>query len=180
MPGDGIELIIDRRLVNLSSQRMRGVDLSADMTLDSDWGAFDVFVNASGMLQFEQVLIPGAAPVDLRNTVNGVIDWRVRAGVAYRVDDWSAAITANYANGYRDTLSSPNRDVDSQTTWDLRLARTWRQRDTAGAGLQLSLNVINALDQDPPFVNNPTGYAFDASNASPLGRVVSLELRQRW
>ncbi|MEQ1818602.1 MAG: TonB-dependent receptor, partial [Terricaulis sp.] len=180
LPGDGIELIIDRRLVNLSSQRIRGVDLSADMTLDSDWGAFDVFVNASGMLQFEQVLIPGAAPVDLRNTVNGVIDWRFRAGVAYRVDDWSAAVTANYANGYRDTLSSPNRDVDSQTTWDLRLARTWRQRDTAGAGLQLSLNVINALDQDPPFVNNPTGYAFDASNASPLGRVVSLELRQRW
>lgn len=180
LPADGVELIIDRRLVNLSSQRIRGVDLSADMTLDSDWGAFDFFFNASGMLQFEQVLIPGAAPVDLRNSVNGVIDWRFRAGLAYRLDDWATAITANYANGYRDTLTMPNRDVDSQTTWDLRLARTWRQHDTDGSGLQLSLNVINALDEDPPFVNNPTGYAFDASNASPLGRVVSLELRQRW
>ncbi len=180
LPADGVELIIDRRLVNLSSQRIRGVDLSADMTLDSDWGAFDFFFNASGMLQFEQVLIPGAAPVDLRNSVNGVIDWRFRAGLAYRLDDWAAAITANYANGYRDTLTTPNRDVASQTTWDLRLARTWRQQDNSGGGLQLSLNVINAFDEDPPFVNNPTGYAFDASNASPLGRIVSLELRQRW
>ncbi len=180
LPVDGVELLIDRRLVNLSSQRIRGVDLSADMTLDSDWGSFDFFFNASGMLQFEQVLIPGAAPVDLRNSVNGVIDWRFRAGLAYRLDDWSAAITANYANGYRDTLSSPNRDVDSQTTWDLRFARAWPQQDNDGPGLQLSLNVVNALDDDPPFVNNPTGYAFDASNASPLGRIVSVELRQRW
>jgi len=179
LPADGVELIIDRRLVNLSSQRIRGVDLSADMAFDNAWGDFNLFVNASGMLQFEQVLIPGAAPVDLRNTVNGVIDWRFRAGLAYQLDHWSAAVTANYVNGYRDTLSSPNRDVDSQTTWDLRLAHTWRQSDNE-AGLQLSLNVINAMDDDPPFVNNPTGYAFDASNASPLGRVVSLELRQRW
>lgn len=180
LPADGVELIIDRRLVNLSSQRIRGVDLSADMTFGSNWGEFNLFVNASGMLQFEQVIIPGAVPVDLRNTVNGVIDWRFRAGLAYQLDDWSAAITANYANGYRDTLSIPNRDVDSQTTWDLHLARTWRQPDNNGPGLQLSLNVTNAFDEDPPFVNNPTGYAFDASNASPLGRVVSLELRQRW
>ncbi|GIK49887.1 MAG: TonB-dependent receptor [Alphaproteobacteria bacterium] len=180
LPADGVELIIDRRLVNLSSQRIRGVDLSADMTLDSDWGAFDLFINASGMLEFEQVLIPGAAPVDMRNTVNGVIDWRFRAGLAYRLDDWAAVITANYANGYRDTLSLPNREVDSQTTWDLRLARTWREQGNDGPGFQASLNVINALDEDPPFVNNPTGYAFDASNASPLGRIISLELRQRW
>lgn len=179
LPADGVELIIDRRLVNLSSQRIRGVDLSADMTFDTDWGAFDTFISASGMLQFEQVLIPGAAPVDLRNTVNGIIDWRFRAGAAYRLDNWSAAITANYTDGYRDTLSTPNRDVDSQTTWDLRLARAWPRQD-GSAGTQVSLNVINAFDEDPPFVNNPTGYAFDASNASPLGRVVSIELRQRW
>ncbi len=180
LPAEGVELIIDRRLVNLSSQRIRGVDLSADVTFDSNWGQFNLFANASGMLQFEQVLIPGAAPVDLRNTVNGVIDWRFRAGLAYQLEDWSAAVAANYANGYRDTLTTPNRDVDSQATWDMRLARTWRQPDADGPGLQLSLNVVNAFDEDPPFVNNPTGYAFDASNASPLGRIVSLELRQRW
>jgi len=180
LPADGVELIIDRRLVNLSSQRIRGVDLSANMAFDTDWGAFEVFVNASGILQFEQTLIPGAAPIDVRNVVNGVIDWRFRAGLNYSVDDWSASVTANYANGYQDTLTLPNRDVDAQTTWDLRLARSWRQRDSDGAGLQISLNVLNAFDEDPPFVNNPTGYGFDASNASPLGRTVSLDLRQRW
>lgn len=180
LPADGIELIIDRRLVNLSSQRIRGVDLSADTSFDTSWGEFGLFINASGMLEFEQVLIPGAAPVDMRNVVNGVIDWRFRAGINYQLNDWSLGATANYANGYRDTLSLPNRDVDSQTTWDLRLARTWRGQDSDGPALLMSLNVINAFDEDPPFVNNPTGYAFDASNASPLGRVVSLELRQRW
>lgn len=180
LPADGVELIIDRRLVNLSSQRIRGVDLSADMSLDTGWGAFDLYLNASGMLEFEQVLIPGAVAVDLRNVVNGVVDWRFRAGVTYRLDDWAAGVTANYTNSYRDNVSLPNRDVDAQTTWDLRLARTWRQHAGDGSGLQLSLTVINALDEDPPFVNNPTGYAFDASNASPLGRVVSLELRRRW
>jgi outer membrane receptor protein involved in Fe transport len=44
----------------------------------------------------------------------------------------------------------------------------------------VAFNLNNVFDEDPPFANNPTGFAFDAANASPLGRVLALELRQRW
>ena len=52
--------------------------------------------------------------------------------------------------------------------------------DTIVSGSEISFSIQNLFDRDPPFVNNPTGFAYDPTNASPLGRVVSLEIRRRW
>lgn len=180
LPAEGVEVIIDRRFLNLSSQRLRGVDLSANWSFDTGVGAVELFAAATGLLQFEQTLTPGATPVELLDTVNNPIDWRARFGLTWRGEQWSAGLTGNYADGYRDTFSQPNRDIEAHTTWDLRFTHSWGESSGDGPAVQLALNVINAFDEAPPFVNNPTGYAFDASNASPLGRVVSLELRRRW
>jgi len=43
-----------------------------------------------------------------------------------------------------------------------------------GDGLQLTLNIDNLLDEEPPFINNPNGFA----NGSTLGRLVMLGLRK--
>ena len=41
-------------------------------------------------------------------------------------------------------------------------------------------NVRNLFDEDPPFYNGATGDGYDAGQADPLGRVISLQLTQRW
>ena len=42
----------------------------------------------------------------------------------------------------------------------------------------LSLNVVNVFNHSPPFVDNQFGY--DVSNVQALGRVISLDLTERW
>jgi iron complex outermembrane receptor protein len=177
LPADGVEVIVDRRLVNLSSLRVRGVDVSAGYAVETDLGQFSVNLAASNMLQYETMLAPGATPVSALNTMNGPVDFRGRATFSWQGERSGAALTFNYVDDYRDTLSLPAREIDAFRTVDFRLTHAF---DDGDRGPAVALNVLNAFDEDPPFANNPTGFAFDAANASPLGRVISLELRQRW
>jgi len=44
----------------------------------------------------------------------------------------------------------------------------------------LSMEVQNAFNSLPPFVNNPTGVGWDPANASQLGRTLSLTVTKHW
>lgn len=179
LPADGVEVIVDQRFINLSSQRVRGIDASASYSLETYLGDFVFTASGSLLLQHESMLTPAATPVDQLDILNGPIDWRARASVHWSDGPWSAGLSVNFADNYLDNVSTPVRKIDSYRTWDFRIAHDWREnRDNAGA--LLSLSIQNLFDDDPPFVNNVTGYGYDPSNHSPLGRVVSLELRQRW
>jgi len=47
--------------------------------------------------------------------------------------------------------------------------------------LDLSVSVQNLFDRNPPFyVNSALTYGYDAEQANPLGRVVSLSIRKKW
>jgi outer membrane receptor protein involved in Fe transport len=69
--------------------------------------------------------------------------------------------------------------IDSWFTADANLQ--WAPESLFGReGFQLALNVRNLFDEDPPFYNGATGDGYDAGQADPLGRVISLQLTQRW
>jgi outer membrane receptor protein involved in Fe transport len=178
MPPDGIEVIWDGRLTNLATQRMRGVDLNGSFTHATPFGELRWFAGASLLLQNERRTTPAAAPLDILDTMFNPVDFRARAGVGWSDADWSALASVAYVDDYRDNISAPRREIDEWVTWDLRLARAWRVENAPA--LQLALNVQNLFDADPPFANNPIGYAFDSQNASPVGRFISVELRRSW
>lgn len=179
MPVDGIEVIWDDRQSNLASLRTRGVDFGGSYSLDTSWGDFNVFAQASLMLQYTVQTGPASTPIDALDTLFYPVDLRARAGVSWNNDGWGAGLTAIYVDDYRDNISTPARDVDEWLTWDAQVSYDWSGQ-TERAGPQITLNVQNLFDEDPSFTNNPVGYAFDAQAHSPLGRFVSLELRQRW
>jgi outer membrane receptor protein involved in Fe transport len=82
----------------------------------------------------------------------------------------------NYVDGYRTSTGS---GVDAWLTADAQIR--WSPTAIAGvSGLDLTLNVRNLFDADPPFFDAASGYGFDAGQADPLGRVVSLQLTRRW
>lgn len=178
LPSDGIEVIIDRRSVNLSNQRVRGIDISGVYAMDLPIGELTFSGAVSILLQHELTIAPGATPVDSLNTLNGPVDLRGRASVNWRSGIWNAGLSVNYLDNYTDNASIPSRPIDEFVTYDARIALDWRHDEERGP--QLALSIQNLLDEDPPFVNNSTGYAYDASNAAPFGRVITLELRQRW
>ncbi|MDX2275618.1 MAG: TonB-dependent receptor [Hyphomonadaceae bacterium] len=179
IPPDGIEVIWDERLTNLASLRVRGVDLSASYAFDTDFGELSVFATASGLLQFSRQNNPSLASADVLDTMLNPVDWRARAGVALDTGTWRGALSMQYTDAYRDTFSTPARDISSWTTFDARISRHFQVGDD-GAGTEITLDVRNLTDEDPPFANNPIGMGFDTLNASPVGRVVMVEVRQRW
>lgn len=178
MPPDGIEAIWDGRLTNLASLNVRGVDLSARYTHDTSWGEFGANVSASGLLEYATSPLASLPTSDLLNTFANPVDWRGRIGISWRAEDWAALATFNYTNGYDDTVTIPNRQIESWTSWDLYLSRQWGE-DERGRR-EIALSVQNLFDEAPPFVNNPLGVGFDPANASLLGRFIAIEVRQRW
>lgn len=179
MPADGIEVIWDDRLSNLASLRTRGIDLNGAYSFNTSFGAFNLFAQASLILQYTVQTGPASTPLDAVDTMFYPIDLRGRAGVSWQGAHWSAGLTAIYVDDYHDTISNPDRDVNEWLTWDARIGYRWVDEDKR-AGPRITLNIQNIFDQDPPFANNPIGYAFDSQAHSPLGRFVSVELRQTW
>jgi iron complex outermembrane recepter protein len=179
IPPDGIEVIWDERLTNLASLRVRGVDLSASYAFETDWGELSLFAAASGLLQFSRQNNPSLAGADVLDTMLNPVDWRARTGVALDAGPWRGALSLQYTDDYRDNLSTPEREISSWTTFDARLTRRFGQTG-GGAGAEITLDIRNLADEDPPFANNPIGMGFDTLNASPVGRVVMVEVRRRW
>lgn len=186
-PAEGVELIWDERLTNLASLRVRGLDLSADWTIDTRYGALSLFASASALLDYRTQPNRLASGVNLLDTVSNPVDWRGRFGAAWRTPRWDAGLTVTYLDDYLDTFSTPTRAIEAWTTADLRLSRRFgRDDDAAGDSAsargetRLTLSVRNLFDAEPPFANNVPGIGYDPLNADPIGRVMSLDLRRRW
>ncbi len=112
-----------------------------------------------------------------------------RANVAWSLASFTAAVAVNYVSKYDNTLFQPTRPIDSWTTGDFYLTYgVGAQRGGLLRNMTLALNVINVTDKEPPHVDIPAnrllpGQAsipFDSTNASPVGRLVSLSIGKRW
>ncbi len=120
--------------------------------------------------------------MQLLNTQNNPINIKLRGMLTWQQVRWGATLAINFQNHYRDTLSEPNRNISSLTTFDSQL----RYSPTAfGAGwLQntvLELNAVNLFNVSPPFLNNATaGLGYDQENADPTGRLLSIQVRKSW
>lgn len=178
VPVEGIEVIIDTRLRNLAAWNVRGIDLSADYRFETGLGDFTLFANATQLLEHSRQSTATSPVISGLDTTFNPLEWRVRTGLSWRVDDWTSSLSANYQNAYRDAYTSDG-EIDSLTTWDLQIGRRLSARDDGGE-TRLSLSVLNLFDEDPPFANNPVGFGFDPSNASAIGRFMALELRHAW
>jgi outer membrane receptor protein involved in Fe transport len=105
--------------------------------------------------------------------------------VTWSGNEWRTTLNVNYTNGYRNTLVSPAQEVNSWTTLDFQLGLQLPVSTVPVQNAQLTFNARNLLNAAPPRVAVPAGLSlrpvgFDATNASPLGRMLSLELSVAW
>ena len=175
--------IIDGRLANLATTRTTGLDLQAHDSIRGGVGALGVGVTANYVFKFDQALTGSSPATDIVNTatnppalrLRGTIDWS-RDGPELPGPDVELAV--NYTGGYHNPGSTLLPRVSPWTTVDARLVYREARRARWLRGMELSINVVNVLNHDPPFVDNVFGY--DAYNVQPLGRVVSAGITKRW
>ncbi len=174
-----IGFIVDARPYNRGKTEQAGMDfqVSYDWSVD---GIGDFRASAIGMyLQKYDYQVTSLAPsVDRLNTIINPLRFRGRGGVDWSKGAWRAGAWLNYVNSYDNNQVDPVQRVDAWTTFDLRVGYVSSGDGGWSDGLELSVNISNLTDEDPPYVNTPVAY--DPEHAHALGRAISLGVTKRW
>jgi iron complex outermembrane recepter protein len=169
---------------NVSAQNVHGVDLTTDYRFHpSSLGDIDLSLNAT-WLSLSEVLAQGAPPVTLSGTVFNPPRFKSRLGLTWQHSAWSAAGFVNYVSSEIDNTTSIPKGISSWTTVDAQLTYSPANWGSVFHGLHISAAVQNLLNRDPPPVAGTTtnidNLHYDSTNASALGRFLSLTIRKDW
>jgi iron complex outermembrane receptor protein len=178
-----IAAVVDFRVRNLASTRVRGLDVNVEHSITSDYGTFDFGLNGTRLLSFTQSTSADSPALDLANTVGNPLKLRVHASLGWcqrRCDmpGFGADFSVNYSGPYEDRQNSYVRAVASFATLDAAVSYRTAHPEGYLGDIEVVLSASNLLDEPPPFVNREIGY--DVINAEPYGRVLSLSVSKRW
>ncbi len=175
-PLDSYAAVVDARWVNTGAVTVRGLDLAARYPMEIGAGRLTADGSASWILDYDSRPTPSAAPRDVVGLSGYPVRLRSRAGVTWNQGTFGASLHWNHVAAYHDRLGAR---IDA---WDTADSQLFWTPPLAGpvSGVQLRLTAQNLFDRDPPFYDAASGFGFDAGQASLLGRVVSLQLVQRW
>jgi outer membrane receptor protein involved in Fe transport len=178
-----IAAIVDFRVRNMASTRVRGVDLKLDQSVHTRLGRFDFGLNGGYILSFLQASSSSSPTTDVVNTVGNPLAFRMRGIAEWSQRDFDdsgfgASAALDRFGGYRDPDSAVAYGVAPFTTLDLRLSYRTPKGNSAFDGLEFGLNASNVFNVAPPFVDDAAGY--DVVNADPYGRVISLNIQKSW
>jgi iron complex outermembrane receptor protein len=174
--------IVDLRVRNLATNTVRGLDLRVDHAFRSALGSFQFGLNANYVLDFAQQVTRYSPTMDVLDTVNNPMAFRVRATADWYQRAWDRPgfginLTLDHTGGYRDITGDSAREVREFNSVDLRLS--YRTFDDGYLGdIEFALNGSNVFNESPPFINREQGY--DVVNSDPYGRVISFSVQKRW
>lgn len=174
-PATTFGAILDGRWVNTGAVRVRGLDVSGRYPLLKGRDTLSLDASASYLFDYEVQTTPAAPVRDVLDQVGYPTRLRSRVGVV-----WSRGVLGLAAHwSHVSAYEAPTGDQIED--WDTVDVRASLSPETGPlSGLQLALSVQNLFDADPPFYDSPSGYGFDAAQASLLGRSVALQLIKRW
>jgi iron complex outermembrane receptor protein len=172
-----VAALVNVQNANFTRQDASGADVMLDYTWESLVGRIDTSLNAT-ILSLKEQLLAASPDMTISGTVFNPPKGRLRGGLT-----WSRGILSfsGYVN-YTGTSEStePSAHIASWTTVDavfsLRMPETGPL-----SGFRLNLAAQNITDRDPPFVASAItaavpGLHYDSTNASAVGRFVSLQL----
>lgn len=181
----GVEAIFDNRLINLAVSEESGVDMSIADSFSLGGGSLAASVAGSYLFHVKYQSLRNVEPADLVNQISQPMDFRLHATLTWTRGSWFSSLRFNYWDDYENNLLGSSARVSSLSTIDLHAGlETGSNVPSLMSNLALSFTVQNVLDKSPPTVLVPSNVAidmgYDAANASPVGRVVSVRLSKRW
>ncbi len=181
-PGAVIALLEDH-YVNATAQRVHGLDVSIKQGVALPLGALQASASVT-WLHIDQQLLAGVPDQVLSGTLFNAPTLRARGGLTWVLSGFTASGTVNYVSSETDTNVTPYRSISAWTTVDCVFSYRFGQLAPALPKLQGSLAITNLFDRPPPFAQGAgwqtQGVNFDSTNASGIGRFVSLTLKQQF
>jgi iron complex outermembrane receptor protein len=179
-----VTLYVDGRTNNLGTTIASGYDLSASYQIDAgNAGKIGLGLVSTYFDAYEVAITPAADRVDQLNSIYNPLRFKARANATWSKGGMMGGLFVNHINSYSNNLVSPVEEVDGRTTVDLTLGYTFQSAGFA-EGMKVALDVVNAFDDEPPFVNiaqSPNGGGgFDPTLSNPVGRIVGLTIAKKF
>jgi hypothetical protein len=187
----GVSAIIDNRFSNTETTVEQGIRLEGQYTQDGgELGQWRLsFSGNYALVDGTSVEFFLPAVGNVANTIAEPPRLRLRGAVTWQYHALTADFTLNHIGDYQNTLFTPTEHISSWTTEDLTLkANVPEQANQLWHNFSVVLNIQNLADRRPPVLAIPAGdialgrsaVPFDGTNASAVGRYVSLEIRKGW
>jgi iron complex outermembrane receptor protein len=177
-----VYIITDLRRVNLSQIDTGGIDFDISYRWRTAGTAMGVQLQGNRVINYDQVAVPGAPTINQFDF--GQQKFKARAQYTIAAGPISGALTFNYNDKYKaqfvavssaGVTSNQVETIGSFATVDLHIGYKLPEVSVL-AGTELTLDVDNAFNQEPPFARAANGYG----NGSVLGRVVTVGLRKKF
>lgn len=175
-PPESYGAVADNRYVNTTTLNVEGLDFTGHQEINVGSDRLIFGANASYTIRYARQITPSSAVLDQANVANFPLRFRGRVTGDWTHGRLTSGLALNYTGAYHDTLGV---GIGAQTTVDFQM-RLAPPDQGAFRGLTVALNVRNLFDTAPPFYSNPVGIGYDAANADPIGRYVSLQLTRAW
>lgn len=181
-----ITVFVDGRSQNLGVSLTRGIDFTANYSVDlSSSDTLSFYAGGTYLTTYKVAITPAAPLTNQLNTIFNPLKFKARASLTWDHGPLTVRAMLTHVGGYRNTAANPNQNVRSFNPVDLSF--TWRIGDQNESnffakGLTVGLEVRNAFNEKPPYVNiAPNGNGsggYDATAADPIGRVFAASVRK--
>ncbi len=165
--------IIDNRYTNALSQEAKGADLLVKYRLLSAMGAVDLSFNAA-YIDLKQKLTDLSPNQQLSGSVFNPPRFRVRIGGSWLKAGWTSSVFVNYVGSSSTTTTSGSESVGSWTTADMQIGYDF-EKGRWLQGAKILFSVQNLFNR-----SGLPGIHYDSTNASAVGRFMSVQLVKSW
>jgi iron complex outermembrane receptor protein len=161
-----VTFIADGRRQNLGTSLLRGLDFTAAYRWN--WGGVELDAGIQGtyILDYLFEAVPGAGRTNVVDTIGFTQKFRTQADIGAKLGGLKARLTWNHLNGYYNTTVTPRQEVSNYDTFDLLIGYDITDR------IGVSFDVRNLFNEEPPFVDQATGY--DPQSSNPVPRMFAI------
>ncbi len=182
-PG-GVVRSVDVAFDNVASLITSGLDFAAAFNFEAgNMGEFDVGLRATYIGEYDFVQVAGAPRTDgagsrnFTNPFTSAPEWRANVNLDWTIGNHTAGAIVRYISDYTDD-NGGGAEIDSYTTLDLQYSFYLDRLFETSEGTTLTVGVLNAFDEDPPFAVGVQG--FDSKVHDPRGRMIYIRARQNF
>ena len=171
--GQPVASIYDIRVRNLGKTELSGIDFSASYVKPTYFGAYEASVVGNYQLKGESQASPQSPVEDILEYGGSRLQFSGSIGMTS--DDLKLQLSLKHSSGF-DIVRSDSvlqDKVDDFTTIDLYLQYALKSLDAS-----LSLNVTNALDEDPPELRDKDTNGY--TNGSAIGRLIQIGINKQF
>jgi iron complex outermembrane receptor protein len=170
--------IVFARVQNVASQKIQGVDASADYAFAVGANEFTLR-GAASYLESSQQLSANQAIIQMAGTLFRPPHWRGQGSASWRRGALIATAIVNRIGGVEDRRTASVVDIGGFTSLDFSVR--FEPRTGLLAGFDILLSASNLFNEKPaPISAGVAQPTYDATNYSSLGRILGVTVSRSW